>query len=358
MKTLQVIPPKLFSVILRTSIIVGLIMGLEIVAVQAQNRPMMTQNPTTGIDTILSRLTKQLNLSKDQQSKIKTILNDRVDSWKKMRNETKKLRQNMQDQLDKVLNKDQIAELQKMRDQRHSAFHKWMKSPDRHTRHHQGMWKHHEHFTHHFMSHHEMGNMNNKSNIDAWVYMALAHMTQRLDLSSKQQNQVKGILTESIQQHQKLWQQMADQRKKTRQQMMDVLNKDQVAKYQKMKDWMKSRKNRSWSKKQNWSRMWGNNGRQWNHQSAIAFMMNRLKKRLNLTQSQEEKVRKIIVQHMQEQKKTWKNGQMGTNNWRSQWEKSQQELANKLEGVLNSEQLKEFKKMQEEWHSRMMNMRN
>lgn len=346
------------AILLRLSVVLSLVLSLGISNLQAQNQSWAPKNQQAWNDTLLSRMTRELKLTQDQQNKVKTVLNNRSEQWQKMRQNMMDLRQETKKKLENVLSKDQIAGLQKMIDQRKMFFHYWMMDRD----HHWGMRSEHRKVNHHRSR--ENGMMHNKNtrmNSDAWVYMALARMTQRLNLNSKQQDQVKNILQDAVKQFQKNWEDMKKQRQSNQQQMLDILNKDQIGAFQKMKDRMmynRMKRFHNYRQEHRHSGMKGYKSKTWRSQHGAGTMMDQWAQRLNLTPQQKEKVQNIFAQHLKKMRTLIQQRRNGAvNDLRAQISKARQELNDQLKSVLSKDQMEQYNKMQEEWHNRMMNFR-
>jgi hypothetical protein len=352
---------KFRSGLLRLSVSVGIVLSIGLASVFAQKRPAMMQNRQMNIDTLMTRLTQRLNLSNDQQAKMKEIFTERTKQRKEAFEQMSNLRKDTHNNILKILNKDQVADFQKMQDR----F--WMNRRDR--MHHMKFNRHYDRMGKWKGSKATMGTAKGKKfNADSWVYMAMARLTQRLNLSSDQQAKVKNVLTVSAQKHQQMWQAMTKQRQDTQQKLQSVLSKEQIAEWQKMRDQrMKRHFHRNkFDRRKNYDRrgrMPGQGMRPIGPRSgsSMNYMMQQISQRLNLTTEQEQKVKDIFAEHLQEQRKTMQEMRMNKNIDRAaihnQMMKSRQELENKLQKVLNNDQMGEFKKMRDEMWNRMQQQR-
>jgi Spy/CpxP family protein refolding chaperone len=90
------------------------------------------------VDDQLQNLTKKLNLTADQQAKLKPILEDQRAQMEKLHSDTslsredrfgkmQELRQNSDTQIKSVLNEDQQKTFDKMREEQHGHTGKWHK---------------------------------------------------------------------------------------------------------------------------------------------------------------------------------------------------------------------------------------
>jgi hypothetical protein len=351
---------KFRSGILRLSVSVGIILSIGLASVFAQKRPTMMQNRQMNIDTLMTRMTQRLNLSNDQQAKVKEIFTERIKQRNEALEQMGNLRKDTHNNILKILNKDQVAEFQKMK----NRF--WMNRRGN---------RHHMKFNRQYNRNNWGGSKGNAGttkgkqfNADSWVYMAMARLTQRLDLSSDQQAKIKNVLTESAQKHQQMWQAMSKQRQDTQQKLQSILSKQQIAEWQKMKDQrMKRFSHRNkYDRRKNYDRrgrMSGQGMKPMGTRSGAAmnYMMQQMSQRLNLTAEQEQKVKDIFAEHFQERMKTMQEMRMNNNVDRTaihnQMIKSRQELENKLQKILNKDQMEEFKKMHDEMWNRMQQQR-
>jgi len=346
------------SGLLRLSVSVGIVLSIGLASVFAQKRPAMMQNRQMNIDTMMTRLTQRLNLSNDQQAKVKEIFTGRMQQRKQAFEQMSNLRKDTHNNILKILNKDQVADFQKMQDR----F--WMNRRDR--MHHRKFNRYYDHMGQWKGSKANMGTARGKKfNADSWVYMAMARLTQRLNLSSDQQTKVKNILTESVQKRQQMWQTMSKQRQDTQQKLQSTLSKEQIAEWQKMRDQrMKRHFHRNkFDRRKNYDRRGRMQGQVMGPRSGAGmnYMMQQMSQRLDLTAEQEQKVKDIFAEHLQEQMKTMqemrKNNNVDRTAIHNQMMKSRQELENKLQKVLNNDQMEEFKKMRDEMWNRMQQQR-
>jgi periplasmic protein CpxP/Spy len=101
----------------------------------------MGRRPMPSVDDQLKHLTKKLNLSDDQQAKLKPILEDQSKQMDTIHNDSslsredrfskmQALRQNSDTQIKSVLNEDQQKNFDKMREEQHDRMGKWHKGGD------------------------------------------------------------------------------------------------------------------------------------------------------------------------------------------------------------------------------------
>jgi Spy/CpxP family protein refolding chaperone len=98
----------------------------------------MGQHQMPSVDDQLKHLSKKLNLSDDQQAKLKPILEDQRKQMETIHNDSslsredrfskmQELRKNSDDQIKSVLNADQQKNFDKMREQQHERMKNWRK---------------------------------------------------------------------------------------------------------------------------------------------------------------------------------------------------------------------------------------
>ncbi|MGH9503688.1 MAG: Spy/CpxP family protein refolding chaperone [Terriglobales bacterium] len=101
----------------------------------------MGRHQMPSVDDQVKHLTKKLNLSDDQQAKLKPILEDQRKQMDDLRNDSslsredrfskmREIRQNSDTQIKSVLNDDQQKNFDKMRDEQHDRMKQWHKGGD------------------------------------------------------------------------------------------------------------------------------------------------------------------------------------------------------------------------------------
>jgi len=98
----------------------------------------MGRRPMESVDDQIKHLSKKLNLSDDQQAKLKPILEDQRKQMETIHNDSslsredrfskmQELRKNSDDQIKSVLNPDQQKNFDKMREEQHDRMKNWRK---------------------------------------------------------------------------------------------------------------------------------------------------------------------------------------------------------------------------------------
>jgi Spy/CpxP family protein refolding chaperone len=101
----------------------------------------MDRHQMPSVDDQVKHLTKKLDLSDDQQAKLKPILEDQRKQMDDLRNDSslsredrfskmREIRQNSDTQIKSVLNDDQQKNFDKMRDEQHDRMKQWRKGGD------------------------------------------------------------------------------------------------------------------------------------------------------------------------------------------------------------------------------------
>lgn len=101
----------------------------------------MGRRPMMSVDDQLQRLTKKLNLSDDQQAKLKPILEDQNKQMQQIHNDTslsredrfskmQDLRQSSDTQIKSVLNEEQQKSFDKMREEQRDRMKHWRRRGD------------------------------------------------------------------------------------------------------------------------------------------------------------------------------------------------------------------------------------